>query len=169
MRRYWALVGGRERRLEVQHLEGSRFRVSVDGGAPREVEALRGTATGLGALVGTAHVEAGVEEDGETLRLDRCGESSVVELLDDRTHLLRTTSVAAHHAGPVAVCAPMPGKVVKLLVGAGDAVHDGQGLVVIEAMKMENELRAPRAGRVSDLRVREGQAVEGREKLLVLE
>ncbi|MBI3932606.1 MAG: acetyl-CoA carboxylase biotin carboxyl carrier protein subunit [Acidobacteria bacterium] len=54
----------------------------------------------------------------------------------------------------------MPGKIVRVLVGAGDEVGAGQGLVVMEAMKMENELRAPRAGRVRELPVREGQTVE---------
>ncbi len=58
------------------------------------------------------------------------------------------------------VSAPMPGKVVKLLVGEGDEVEDGQGLLVIEAMKMQNELRSPRAGRVERIYPAEGAGVE---------
>ncbi|MSP63788.1 MAG: biotin/lipoyl-binding protein [Myxococcales bacterium] len=54
----------------------------------------------------------------------------------------------------------MPGKVVKVLVQVGDAVKAGQGLLVVEAMKMENELRAPRDGAVADVSAREGQSVE---------
>src|SRR5262249_26007362 len=64
--------------------------------------------------------------------------------------------------------APMPGKLVRVLVAAGDEVVAGQGLVVVEAMKMENELRAPRAGRVKELPAREGQAVEAGGLLRVL-
>jgi biotin carboxyl carrier protein len=62
----------------------------------------------------------------------------------------------------------MPGRVVKVLVAVGDAVAARQGLVVVEAMKMENELRAPRAGRVSEVRAREGAPVEANTVLIVL-
>jgi biotin carboxyl carrier protein len=63
----------------------------------------------------------------------------------------------------------MPGKLVRVLVEAGQDVEVGQGLVVVEAMKMENELRATRAGRVKELLVREGQAVETGALLVVVE
>jgi len=63
----------------------------------------------------------------------------------------------------------MPGKVVRVLVAAGDEVQAGQGLVVIEAMKMENEIDAPRAGRVKSVEVSRGQTVETGTRLVVLE
>jgi biotin carboxyl carrier protein len=72
-------------------------------------------------------------------------------------------------AGPQRVMAPMPGKIVRVLVKAGDPVTAKQGLVVVEAMKMENELRAARAGRVRELMVAEGQSVEAGAVLLVVE
>ena len=72
-------------------------------------------------------------------------------------------------AGPQQVTAPMPGKVVRLLVSAGDEVQLRQGLVVVEAMKMENELRAAKAGRVREVFVREGQSVEAGTPLVVVE
>ncbi len=71
-------------------------------------------------------------------------------------------------AGPARVTAPMPGKVTRVLVSRGQAVEAGTGLVVIEAMKMENELRAPRAGEVLELPAREGQAVESGALLAVV-
>ena len=70
--------------------------------------------------------------------------------------------------GPVSIVAPMPGRVVKVLVAPGDAVLARQGLIVVEAMKMENELRAPRAGTVADVRVREGAPVEANVVLVVI-
>ena len=70
--------------------------------------------------------------------------------------------------GPVSIVAPMPGRVVKVLVAPGDAVLARQGLVVVEAMKMENELRAPRAGTVADVRVREGAPVDANVVLVVI-
>ena len=74
----------------------------------------------------------------------------------------------ANATGPVAIVTPMPGRVVKVLVKTGDAVLARQGLVVIEAMKMENELRAPRAGTVAEVRVREGAPVEANVVLVVI-
>jgi biotin carboxyl carrier protein len=63
-------------------------------------------------------------------------------------------------AGPERVTAPMPGRIVKLLVELGQVVEAGQGLMVMEAMKMENELRAPRGGTLEQIGVREGEVVE---------
>ncbi|MGH9347374.1 MAG: biotin/lipoyl-containing protein, partial [Vicinamibacterales bacterium] len=71
--------------------------------------------------------------------------------------------------GPHAIVAPMPGKVVKVLVSAGDAVAARQGVVVVEAMKMENELRAAKAGTVAEVRVSEGASVEAGTVLVVVE
>jgi biotin carboxyl carrier protein len=72
-------------------------------------------------------------------------------------------------SGPQRITAPMPGKVVRVLVKPGDAVVARQGLVVVEAMKMENELRAARHGRVRDVAVTEGQSVDAGTVLLVVE
>ena len=82
---------------------------------------------------------------------------------DDPTSL-RT---AAH--GPQRVVSPMPGKIVRVLVKPGDQVKARQGLVVVEAMKMENELRAARDGRVREVSAAEGQSVEAGAVLLVVE
>ena len=71
--------------------------------------------------------------------------------------------------GPQRVLAPMPGKVVRVLVKAGDEVKARQGLVVVEAMKMENELKAARDGRVRDVSVAEGQSVDAGAVLLIVE
>jgi biotin carboxyl carrier protein len=63
----------------------------------------------------------------------------------------------------------MPGKVVKVLVKVGDEVKEGQGLVVVEAMKMENELKSPKAGKVVEVLAKEGATVENNAKLVVVE
>ncbi|MGE0043955.1 MAG: acetyl-CoA carboxylase biotin carboxyl carrier protein subunit [Vicinamibacterales bacterium] len=75
----------------------------------------------------------------------------------------------AHGSGPQRVTAPMPGKVVRVLVAPGDEVTAKQGLVVVEAMKMENELKAARDGRVREVAVTEGQSVEAGAVLVVVE
>ena len=67
------------------------------------------------------------------------------------------------------VTAPMPGKVVRLLVADGDSVQAGQGIAVVEAMKMQNEMKAPRSGRVAALAVHEGDTVGAGAVLAVIE
>jgi len=71
--------------------------------------------------------------------------------------------------GRSSIAAPMPGKVVRLLVAEGDAVTAGQGLLVVEAMKMQNEMKAPQAGRVVSLTAREGATVAAGEVLAAIE
>ena len=71
-------------------------------------------------------------------------------------------------AGPASVTAPMPGKLVTLLVAEGDSVKEGQGVAVVEAMKMQNELKAPKSGTVEKLCAVEGQALNAGEVLLTI-
>ena len=72
------------------------------------------------------------------------------------------------HEGPQEILAPMPGRIVKILVAENQEVGQGEGLLVVEAMKMQNELRAPRAGRVDQIYIKEGTGVEAGFKLLRL-
>jgi biotin carboxyl carrier protein len=71
--------------------------------------------------------------------------------------------------GAASIVSPMPGRVVKVLVKPGDTVRARQGLVIVEAMKMENELRAPADARVVDVRVTEGMSVDAKAVLVILE
>ena len=92
------------------------------------------------------------------------------EALDVRTRSIRDLSAAsAAPGGPAPVLAPMPGLIVRVTVAPGDAVEAGQGVVVMEAMKMENELRAVSAGRVKSVEVSPGAAVEKGTLLVALE
>lgn len=89
-----------------------------------------------------------------------------VKVVDARRQRAAGVAARRESTGPVAVKSPMPGKVVKILVAAGDEVKAGQGVVVVEAMKMENELKSPRDGTISEVRAREGQAVEAGAELV---
>jgi len=90
-----------------------------------------------------------------------------IEMRDPRTR--RFAGQAVMHDGPLDVLAPMPGKIVRVLVSRDQEVAQDQGLVVIEAMKMQNELRAPRAGRITEVHVQEGIGIEAGARLLRLE
>jgi biotin carboxyl carrier protein len=91
----------------------------------------------------------------------------VVDLLE--TTRADAGAVQRVPSGPARLVAPMPGRIVRVLAEPGQQVEAGQGLVVMEAMKMENELRAPRAGRVAEVHARERQNVEAGTLLLVVE
>lgn len=88
--------------------------------------------------------------------------------LRDPKQLRHQTGMGEDSAGPASVTSPMPGKLVKLLVAEGDSVKEGQGVAVVEAMKMQNELKASKSGTVEKLCVVEGQAVNAGECLLTI-
>jgi len=160
-------VGGRS---VVVELDGALAR--VDGAEVRVGLAdLPGTPVSLLALGDVVH-RVGVRRDAGrgryTLSID--GRRFEVEALDERAHAIRQlTAATAAPAGPAPLVAPMPGLIVRVNVTAGEAVKAGQGLVVMEAMKMENELRAAAAGVVKAVRVTPGMAVERGATLVELE
>ena len=160
-----ATVDGRTIRVEVRPREGG-YRVTVDGRA-LDVDHREAGPHFVSLLIGGRSYEAGLEKrpDGYD-----------VVLAEDVVHVeLRGASegvaAAARKAdgGPARILAPMPGRLVRVLVQPGQQVQAGDGLLVMEAMKMENELRSPRAGRVAELAVSEGQAVETAALLVVVE
>ena len=97
------------------------------------------------------------------------GATPVGVSVDGRRRRGRPDDQGAAGAGPQRIAAPMPGKVVRVLVKSGDQVRARQPLVVVEAMKMENELRARLDGTVADVQVREGQSVDAGALLLVVQ
>jgi len=100
-------------------------------------------------------------------RVEVRGTRFAVEVRDPRS--TSSTSSARAGTGRQNVTAPMPGKVIRILVQKGDAVSAGQGLVVVEAMKMQNEMKAARDGRVIEVRVQDGDTVSAGQTLVVLE
>jgi biotin carboxyl carrier protein len=133
-------------------------------GKRHEVEITGGTAELNGETV-AAHLE---DIEGTPVRLVTIGREG--EALDDRTRAIRDiTAASAKPSGPAPVNAPMPGLVVRINVAVGDRVQAGQGVVVMEAMKMENELRASAAGIVKMVHAEVGKAVEKGTVLVELE
>jgi biotin carboxyl carrier protein len=97
------------------------------------------------------------------------GHATFVISLAEPTGTRSALSAPRAAAGPARLKAPMPGKIVRVLVELGANVAAAQGLVVMEAMKMENELKSPRVGRVLELHVREGETVEAGQPIAVIE
>ncbi len=94
------------------------------------------------------------------------GQFYSVRVMDEREKRLRTAGAAVSPTGEFTLKAPMPGLVIAVPVEEGQQVEKGQILVILESMKMQNELRAPRAGKVSRLRVKAGESVEQKQPLL---
>ncbi len=171
---YDVVIGARTRKVVVLRV-GEQWRVTVDD-ATYDVQATRVDAALLSLLVGhggaaparsvpavvipgKALGALGVHVNGRQLSVT----------ISEGGRSRRRGGPAADGAGPQRLTAPMPGKVVRVLVAPGDAVEAGQGLVVVEAMKMENELRAAKAGRVASVSVAEGQSVDAGAVLAVVE
>jgi biotin carboxyl carrier protein len=167
---YDATVAGRTVRVEVRRVAaahgGEPYVVLLDG-RPLEVDVRSAGRGFLSLLVDGRSVEAAVQrqEGGFAVAVD----DAILEVA--LTEAVRGQAGAPRKAaaGPARVTAPMPGKLVRVLVAAGQEVAAGQGLVVMEAMKMENEIRAPRAGRVHEVPVQERQAVETGALLVLLD
>jgi biotin carboxyl carrier protein len=125
----------------------------------------------IGNEVHRVVVRRGAQRGDYTLWVD--GYRFDLEALDERTSAIRELSKPSSAAsGPAPLIAPMPGlivRVVRVNVKAGDKVGQGQGLVVMEAMKMENELRAPAAGTVKSVNATPGTAVEKGTVLIEME
>jgi len=160
-------VNGRIRQVSAERA-GDRFAVSVDGRA-RDVDARRLDGRTLSLIVGPgASYDVSIVPDAATGMLNvRVGGAECTVAFGGRR---RGRPEDRDHgpSGPQRLVAPMPGKIVRVLVRPGEAVRARQTVVVIEAMKMENELRAARDGTVGELPAREGAPVVAGELLAVI-
>ena len=160
-------VAGRLRTVSLE-ARGAAFEVAIDGRLHTVEVAPAGDGRLSVRLPATGRQHAALVVSNGSGALDvLTGGTWVPVRLRPAGAVLHRTGQAGD--GPCRVCAPMPGKVVRLHVGPGDAVSDRQGVVVIEAMKMENELRAPRAGTVREVLVAPGASVEAGTPLVVIE
>lgn len=162
-------MDGELRRIELEPTETpGAYRVSIDGEPYPDVDAhlLRPGVLSL-CIAGRAY-RCVLEESAESAAVYVRGKRSLYRV-DDPRSLKSRRSRQGGSDGPKSVTAPMPGRVVRVLVQPGDEVAAHQGLVVIEAMKMQNELKAPKAGKVIDLRVEAGGTVAAGDVLAVVE
>jgi biotin carboxyl carrier protein len=90
-------------------------------------------------------------------------------MVDERRMRIGSAQSGLEMQGRQNISVPMPGKIVAVLATEGDTVEKGQGLVIVEAMKMENEVRSPIAGEVKEIKVKPGDTVEGGAVLLIVE
>jgi biotin carboxyl carrier protein len=165
--RFVATIDGQPTPVDVRGAEG-RYRVTI-GERVWEVDA-RFPAPGLASLLidSTSYLADVVEQDGLTI-VDVGGETYAVQVEEETRYVIRTRGGAAGGQGGQTLVAPLPGRVTHVAVVPGQVVTAGQALVVIEAMKMENEFTARQGGTVTEVRVVAGQAVNAGDVLLVIE
>ena len=165
-------LDGRSRTVSVERTGSGRYRVAIDG-HPHLVDAVKLGDFSLSLIVdgetGTSREVLVVPTDGTGEMLVTLGGRTVAVSVDGRRTRRTGADAAGQVAGAQKVTAPMPGRVVRVLVGPGDEIAVRQPVVVVEAMKMENELRSPKAGRVKEVPVSAGMSVEAGRTLVVIE
>lgn len=184
--RYVVTVGERAIMVETPDPDGAPERASVDGAevaldwravggaSMREVGGVR---TGhFSLLAGQASYDVYVRDLGEApddegaraFEVTVGARTYTLRLRDERARALERLTSGARHTGDAVIRAPMPGLVSSVLAAEGEAVERGQAVVVLEAMKMENDLATPRAGVVKSVRVAKGQTVNQGDMLVVV-
>jgi biotin carboxyl carrier protein len=162
---YEIAINGKNYRLDLERTDG-RWTCRVDG-RPVEVDAVLVEPDVLSLRIGNRSYEVKFERVAGATQLAVGSARFAVEVRDPRS--LRGRARAADDHGPRKLVAPMPGKVVRVLVSAGSEIEAGAGVVVVEAMKMQNEVKSPKKGKIQKILVAEGTAVNAGDVLAIVE
>ncbi|MFY9790219.1 MAG: biotin/lipoyl-containing protein [Candidatus Sulfotelmatobacter sp.] len=162
---YDVTIDGKKYGLELNRTDG-RWSCSLDG-REIEVDAILARPDVLSLRIGNLAYEIKSERVANDLHLWVGSTRFAAEVRDPRS--LRGRARAADDRGPKKIVAPMPGRVVRLLVKEGDEVELGAGVAVVEAMKMQNEIKSPKKGTVQKIMATEGAAVNAGDVLAIVE
>jgi biotin carboxyl carrier protein len=159
-------VGGAPGTVEISSVVDQPLECVIDGHSVTAdvAEIVPGT---YSILIGNSAIEVRVEETPAGLRVISPHAEYVVVVRDLRKWN-RNRSAALGSEGRQQIMAPMPGKVVRILLNVGDHVEAGQGIMVVEAMKMQNEVRSTKSGTIERLLIKEGQAVAAGQALVIV-
>jgi biotin carboxyl carrier protein len=166
--KYTAILNDAERDVEIIRRGPHTFHVLVDG-QPHEVDARYCSADRLSMLIDNTSHDISFTLDKEDVELNFRNRSFHIKVLDERKMRMRHIRSGLDVSGPEIIRTSMPGKVVKVLVKEGDKVDSGSGVIIIEAMKMENEIQCRNAGIVKTVHVSAGQTVESHAVLIEIE
>jgi len=162
---YDVTIDGKNYRLDLNRAEG-RWSCCLNG-QELEVDAVLTRKDVLSLRIGNVAYEIKSERVASDLHLWVGSTRFAAVVRDPRS--LRGRTRAGDDQGPKKIVAPMPGKVVRLLVHDGDEVEQGAGVAVVEAMKMQNEIKSPKKGSVQKILVTEGAAVNAGDVLAIIE
>lgn len=164
---YYINLGDKEVLIGVTEAGVAQFKVRVED-REIDVDAHKVENDAWSIVIDNRVYEADIVVSDENIEVQIGGDRYPLRVLNEQKKALSRAGEAAE-GGKQLIDAPMPGKVVKVLVEEGEEVAANQGVVIIEAMKMENEFKSRAAGRVKEVFVKEGDIVEGGEKLLLIE
>ena len=159
-------IAGKTAPLELRG-DGESWLFQMDGSEERRAEVREAEPAVYSVLLGGRSYDARVEEADDGLVIVIAGQRFEIGVRDPRRWSRKSGGMGSE--GRYNVSAPMPGKVVRVLVAPGDPVAAGQGLLVVEAMKMQNEMKAVRPGRVVSITAKEGATVAAGEVLATIE
>ncbi len=162
---YEITIDGKRYRLDLNRADG-RWSCRLDG-RNFEVDAILIRPDVLSLRIGDLAYEVKSERVANDLHMWVGSTCFAVEVRDPRSLRSRTRTGDDH--GPRKITAPMPGKVVRLLIREGDEVEPGRGVAVVEAMKMQNEIKSPKKGTIQKILVSEGAAVNAGDVLAIVE
>jgi biotin carboxyl carrier protein len=163
-----AKLGDQSYTVEIEENGKSVYRISVDGNEFL-VDGKKTGRTNFSLIVDNRSFEIEVDNTDDEYRVLVDGRNYRIHLVDERRVRVGAAQSGLQLQGRQMVSVPMPGKIIAVLVAIGDAVEMGQGLVIVEAMKMENEVRSPISGEVKEIKVKPGDTVEGGALLVIVE
>jgi biotin carboxyl carrier protein len=163
-----AKLGDQSYTVEIEENGKAVYRISVDGNEFL-VDGKKTGRTNFSLIVDNRSFEIEVDNTDDEYRVLVDGRNYRIHLVDERRVRVGAAQSGLQLQGRQMVSVPMPGKIIAVLVAIGDAVEMGQGLVIVEAMKMENEVRSPISGEVKEIKVKPGDTVEGGALLVIVE
>ncbi len=161
---YIVKIDDKEYRVDLEK-EARGFKISLDGNSMK-VEVVESSPSHLSLIVKNKIYDI-IIQDENTISVD--GEFYCVKVEDEKLRELTKLKGEDELAEEVTVTASMPGLIIKIEVKEGDKVKKGQGLAIIEAMKMQNEVKAPKDGIIKQILVKKGMTVNGGDALVIIE
>jgi biotin carboxyl carrier protein len=163
-----ARLGDQTYTVEIEESGKGIYKIAVEGNEFL-VDGKKTGRTNYSLIVDNRSFEIEVDNSEDEYRVLVDGRSYRVNLIDERRARVDGGEGGIEFQGRQRISVPMPGRVTAVLVSPGDTVEKGQGLLIVEAMKMENEVRSPISGEVKEIKVQPGEAIEGGAVLAIVE
>lgn len=163
-----AIIGDQKHIIELKETENGRALIGLGDNHTVDVDVRQVESDVWSLIIDGESYEATVQPLTDKLRITIRGATWDIDIYDPRVRGVTKTTRATVE-GAQTISSPMPGRVVTINVAVGDKIEAGQGVIIVEAMKMENELQAEGAGVVTEIKVKPGQAVEDGQALVVIQ
>jgi len=166
--KYTALLKDTEKEIEIQPIGDFQFTVTIDGES-HIIDARSCEVDSISLLIDNRSYDLSYSFENDRIELNFWNQHFDVEILDERKMRMRRVRSDMDMSGPEVIASSMPGKVVKVLVKPGDQIEGGAGIIIIEAMKMENEIRCKKPGIVKSVNVAAGDTVDSNAVLVEID